>query len=253
MIQPHLRGGDFNGLAATYERYGVGYSSELFAVLEGCGFKCGARVVDVGCGTGISLQPLAQRGMTLTGVDPSAAMLAIAKNAVPAATFVSGGAEQLPFTNSSFDGAVSAQAFHWFDADRAFAELIRVVVPGGPVAIWWKILGAAEPMRELRAAACTRAGVEPSPDALRGGFGAFYRAPFAQRLLRVLPFTARFTVDDWIGYERSRAAVRNHYGAKSEVYFDALRLALLDRYGSPSASMSIQYSQFLYVGTTARS
>jgi ubiquinone/menaquinone biosynthesis C-methylase UbiE len=245
------RAGDFNGLAADYERYRIGYSSELFDALENLGLRRGAHVLDVGCGTGISLQPLLARGMNLTGLDPSAEMLAAAKLVAPGATLVEGKAEQLPFADGSFDAAVSAQAFHWFDADTAFAELIRVVKPGGPIAVWWKMLGSGEAMRAVRAAACARAGVEPSGDALRDGFGAFYRAPFAKRALRVLPFVARFSVDDWIGYERSRASARNSYGDKREAYVEALRIELIAKYGAPTARMEVQYTQFLYVGNSA--
>jgi ubiquinone/menaquinone biosynthesis C-methylase UbiE len=252
MIEQTMRNGDFDGLAAMYERYRVGYSSELFDALEGLGFKRGARVLDAGCGTGIAAAALADRGLTVTGLDPSGEMLAVAKAAVPSATFVSGSVEGLPFPNASFDAASSAQAFHWFDAPRAFAELMRVVVPGGPVAVWWKILGTDEPLRALRATACAQVGVEPSGDPLRGGFGAFYQAPFAQRVLRVLPFNARFSVDDWMGYERSRADARNGYGVKREAYFEALRAQLIGAYGSPAAPIIVRYAQFLYVGTTLR-
>jgi len=40
-------------------------------------------------------------------------------------------AEALPFAAGSLDAVVAAQAFRWFDADRALAELARVVRPGG--------------------------------------------------------------------------------------------------------------------------
>jgi ubiquinone/menaquinone biosynthesis C-methylase UbiE len=213
MIEQHPGGRAFDGLAANYERYRVGYSNELFDALENLGFRRGMAVLDAGCGTGLSMEPLAARGMTVTGVDSSGQMLAAAKHAVPGAAVVEAKVEALPFPDRHFDAAVSAQAFHWFDADKAYAELSRVVKPGGPIAVWWKILGSSEPMRALRAAACARAGVEPGADPLRGGFGAFYRAPFASRTLRVLPFLARFSIDDWIGYERSRASTRDAYRA----------------------------------------
>jgi ubiquinone/menaquinone biosynthesis C-methylase UbiE len=179
-------------------------------------------------------------------------MLAAAKLAVPGATFTAGRVEALPFADRSFDSAVSAQAFHWFEADEAYAELARVVKPGGPIAVWWKVLGSDDPMRALRTAACRQIGVGPAPDSGRGGFSAFYRAPFATRTLRVLPFTARFCVDDWIGYERSRAAVQAAYGAKVEAYLDALRAGLIAKYGSPAQPVDVRYTQFLYVGSTPK-
>jgi len=250
MIEQHASGSAFDGLAANYGRYRIGYSSELFDALETLGFRRGMSVLDAGCGTGLSMGPLAARGMKVAGVDPAPAMLAAAKLAVPGATFTQGRVEALPFLDRSFDAAVSAQAFHWFEADKGYAELARVVKPGGPIAVWWKALGSDDPMRALRAAACRRIGVEPVPDSLRGGFSAFYRASFAARTLRVLPFTARFRVDDWIGYERSRAAPQAAYGAKLEAYLDALRAGLLAKYGSPAQHVDVRYTQFLYVGST---
>jgi ubiquinone/menaquinone biosynthesis C-methylase UbiE len=243
--------GDFSGLAADYERYRIGYSNELFEVLEKLGFRRGSRVLDVGCGTGISMEPLAARGLSVTGIDPSAEMLAAAKHAVPGATLVHGSVEALPFSDRKFDAALSAQAFHWFDGDKAFAQLIRVVKPGGPIAVWWKVLATDDPLRALRAAACAQAGVEPSADALHGGFGAFYRAAFASRTLRVLPFRARFRVEDWIGYERSRALARNAYGARRAAYIDALRAGLCAEFGSPEAGLDVRYVQYLFVGSCA--
>jgi ubiquinone/menaquinone biosynthesis C-methylase UbiE len=250
MIEKHSRASAFDGLAANYDRYRIGYSSELFDVLEKLGFRRGISVLDAGCGTGLSMGPLAARGMQLVGVDPSPPMLAAAKLAVPAATFSEGSVEALPFADGTFDAAVSAQAFHWFDADKAYAELTRVVKPGGPIAVWWKILSTDDPLRALRAAASGGIGIEPAADSLRGGFSAFYRAPFAARTLRVLPFTARFRVEDWIGYERSRAAAQHAYGAKLEAYLEALRAGLVAKYGSPAAQLDVRYTQFLYLGST---
>jgi ubiquinone/menaquinone biosynthesis C-methylase UbiE len=249
MMEQGTSANDFNGLAANYGRFRIGYSGELFDALQGLGVRRGSHVLDVGCGTGISMQPLVARGVRVTGLDPSTEMLAAGKLAVPAATFVLGNAEALPFADGSFDAAVSAQAFHWFDADAAFAELIRVVRPGGPIAVWWKILGTSDPMRAVRAAACARVGVQPPAD-LKGGFSAFYRAPLTDRKLRVLPFSARFGIEEWIGYERSRASARNAFGPKLDAYLDALRGELLAKHGS-QARVEVRYTQYLYVGSAS--
>lgn len=252
MIEQDVRAGSFDGLAANYQRYRIGYSSGLFDMLETLGIRRGSRVLDAGCGTGISLEPLVARGMQVTGLDLSDDMLAVAKAAFPGAAFAAGRVEAQPFPDRSFDAAVCAQAFHWFDADNAFAELIRVVKPGGPIAVWWKILSSDDGMRALRAAACAQAGVQPAPEPLAGGFGAFYRAPFASRTLRVIPFQARMSIDDWIGYERSRAAARDAHGAKLETYLEALRTELNAKYTASGARFDVRYVQYLYVGTTAQ-
>ena len=57
--------------------------------------------------------------------------------ALPAVPAVAGTAEALPLRGQSVDAVTVAQAFHWFDADRAFAELARVLPLGGRVGLIW--------------------------------------------------------------------------------------------------------------------
>jgi ubiquinone/menaquinone biosynthesis C-methylase UbiE len=252
MIHQRARASDFNDLAVDYDRYRIGYSNELFDVFGASGLPRAAAVLDAGCGSGFATEPLVARGMNVTGIDPSPRMLESAKRRAPTATFVEATVEELPFGDRKFDAAVSAQAFHWFDNDRAFAELMRVVKPGGTIGVWWKVLGSDDPLRVLRTAAAKRAGVAPVAERQRAGFSAFYRAPFANRTLRVLPFVARVSVDDWIGYERSRASVRNGYGDRRAAYLEALRAELGAQYGSPAARLEVRYTQYLYIGHCAR-
>jgi len=243
--------GDFDDLAANYEQFRTGYSSDLFDSLGELGFRNGMRVLDVACGSGISMDPLVARGMNLVGIDSSTEMLKAAKRRVPAATLAHGRAEALPFENAFFDGAISAQSFHWFDQPAVLREMIRVVRSGGPVAVWWKVLTASDKMRTFRAAACKEVGLPVADKILKGGFRAFYGAPFARRALRVLPHIVRVSVDDWIGYERSRAQARNNYGTRRDAYIDALRRQLLEAAGTSGASIDVRYMQYLYVGYVA--
>jgi ubiquinone/menaquinone biosynthesis C-methylase UbiE len=85
-------------------------------------------VLDVGCGTGhwLTLRPV------IVGLDPSAAMLARARDVALGARLVRGRAEQLPFPDESFDRLFCVNALHHFD-DRVqfFAEARRVLRPGG--------------------------------------------------------------------------------------------------------------------------
>jgi SAM-dependent methyltransferase len=97
----------------------------------------GRRVLDVGCGTGRLLQQLvAHFDAKGTGVDASAEMLAVARRNVPSGVeLVAGLAEELPFADSSFERAVLQLVVQHLDRPRAFAELRRVLVPGGRIAI----------------------------------------------------------------------------------------------------------------------
>ena len=93
------------------------------------------RVLDVGCGPGAAVRAAAQRGAAVTGVDPSPVMLKLARGMTrlqPGVTLREGTAEALPLPDRSFDVAWAvASAHHWSDPTAAFAELRRVLVPGG--------------------------------------------------------------------------------------------------------------------------
>ena len=238
----------FDDLAKDYDKYRTGYSTELFDELVNFGLSPGKSVLDIGCGNGIASVALAARGCVLTGVDPSEPMLVNARLRVPEGKFVVGSAENLPFADRTFDHAICAQAFHWFDQPRAFEETIRVVKPGGVVPVWWKVLTHDAAIRVIRDAACTDADLAPPKDVFGGAFKAFYAAPFSERSLRVMPFIWRTTVKTWVGYERSRAKARNAFASKREAYLKALEKRLVREAGGPDAAMIAPYMQYVYIG-----
>ena len=94
----------------------------------------GRRVLEVGCGTGRFLAALAGRAKAW-GVDPSPEMLEVARGRAQGAGLKLGSAEQLPFKDAWFERAVMWLVVHLVDRPRAFAELHRVLSPGGRFAI----------------------------------------------------------------------------------------------------------------------
>jgi SAM-dependent methyltransferase len=102
----------------------------------------GQRVLDVACGTGVLARAAAVRtgpGGSVTGLDLSPRMIAIASRLSPTLTWQEGAAEALPFPDESFDVVVS-QFGLMFVSDPALAlrEMMRVLKPGGrlAVAVW---------------------------------------------------------------------------------------------------------------------
>jgi demethylmenaquinone methyltransferase/2-methoxy-6-polyprenyl-1,4-benzoquinol methylase len=89
----------------------------------------GARVVDLGCGTGDLCRVLGRAGLRAVGVDMAAGMLAKAHTAAP---LVRADALQLPLADASVDGAVSGFALrNVVDIAACFREAARVIRPGG--------------------------------------------------------------------------------------------------------------------------
>lgn len=93
------------------------------------------KCLDLGCGTGIAIPDLARRGWTVIGVDISADQLRVAREHAGdvAAELVKADASRLPFPDESFDAVVSLLTHTDFDdPEGAFAEVRRVLRPGGP-------------------------------------------------------------------------------------------------------------------------
>lgn len=92
--------------------------------------------LDVGCGAGRStaaLEPLADR---VIGLEPAPGMLAHSRVVAPAAAFVVGRAENLPFLPGTFDLVTAAGSLNYVDLDAFLPELARVLAPGGVMAVY---------------------------------------------------------------------------------------------------------------------
>ncbi|MDQ3157289.1 MAG: class I SAM-dependent methyltransferase [Actinomycetota bacterium] len=97
--------------------------------------KSATHVLDVGSGTGLLLQTLADEMpqiRRLHGIDPAARMVEVARERLPQAEFVLATAESIPTEASEFDLVVSSESFgHWRDQPEGLREIHRVLKPGG--------------------------------------------------------------------------------------------------------------------------
>lgn len=94
-------------------------------------------VIDVGAGTGKLTRELISAPATVIALDPVAEMLALIPGRAPRAHLVLGSAETIPVADAAVSAVTAAQAFHWFDPDRAWDEFARVLRPNGVVVLVW--------------------------------------------------------------------------------------------------------------------
>jgi SAM-dependent methyltransferase len=116
----------FSDRAGAYARHRPGYPAQaLDALFRGLGPENDLVVADIGAGTGISTQLLAERVRAVIAIEPNAGMRERAQT-LPNVTWQDGTAEQTQLPDKSVDVAVAFQAFHWFDAVDAFREFTRI-------------------------------------------------------------------------------------------------------------------------------
>jgi SAM-dependent methyltransferase len=128
----------FGTEAETYERSRPSYPSDAVAwLVDALHIAPGATVVDLAAGTGKLTRLLMPTGADIVAIEPVDGMRHTLRTILRAVPVVGGSAEAIPISAGAVDALTVAQAFHWFDADAAFAEFGRVLRPGGRVGIIW--------------------------------------------------------------------------------------------------------------------
>lgn len=156
----------FNRLADEY-RHRPGYPAALLDRLLALGGGPGARVAELGAGTGHLALPLAGLGARVTAVEPARAMLeALRAAGVPGVEPIQAAAEETGLPAGAFDLVVLADALQWVDPDRAGREASRLLAPGGALAVVTPRLAATPflaALGERIAAANPKARPAPPP------------------------------------------------------------------------------------------
>jgi SAM-dependent methyltransferase len=139
----------FSLRAEHYAKYRPGYPSALvdFLVHE-LGFVRDSAIADIGSGTGILSRLLLERRITVLGVEPNRQMRQAAESSLssyPGFLSINGTAEATTLATASVDGVVAAQAFHWFDPQKAIPEFHRIAKPGASLALIWNVRKSGAP------------------------------------------------------------------------------------------------------------
>jgi SAM-dependent methyltransferase len=131
----------FGAVAAQYDAARPRYPEALFDAVEELSGRPlrGARVLDVGAGTGIVTRLLLGRGAEVVAVEPTPGMAAQLRGVLPQVPLVRADGNRLPFADGSADFVTYGQAFHWTTPARSVPEARRVLRPGGALAVFWNV------------------------------------------------------------------------------------------------------------------
>jgi len=135
---------------ATYENFGKAYADAIECNAWNAGYERpstlallppveGKHVLDAGCGPGVYSQWLVEHGATVTGLDASPTMVALAKERLGAAAEIrlwNLDEHPLPFADRHFDLVLSALSIHYLsDLEGTFREFARILRPAGKVVV----------------------------------------------------------------------------------------------------------------------
>jgi ubiquinone/menaquinone biosynthesis C-methylase UbiE len=133
--------GRFSSRVENYVRYRPDYPYEIIELMVGeMGLNENSLVADIGSGTGIFTKLLLGANCTVYGVEPNRAMRQAGDEFLkdfPKFKSVNGTAENTNLPAESIDYITSAQAFHWFDPERAKQEFRRILRPEGYIVLVW--------------------------------------------------------------------------------------------------------------------
>ncbi len=131
----------FSDRVENYVKYRPSYPPQVIELFrDQLGLTPDSIVADVGSGTGISAKIFLENGNVVFGVEPNGPMRAAAEEflaAYPNFHSRNGTAEATGLEDDAVDVVIAAQAFHWFEPESTKKEFVRILKPGGHIALIW--------------------------------------------------------------------------------------------------------------------
>lgn len=239
----------FSALAEGYARHRPGYPSELFRFLAE---QAPSREQAWDCATGsgqaaIGLAPHFDRVVATDGSPQQVAQAAPCRGV----DYRVAPAEASGLPDASLDLITVAQALHWFDLDPFYAEVRRVLKPGGIIAVWSYNLLTIAPAVDAVVNHLYEAVVGPYWPAERRHVENGYRDlpfPFERVATPAFAMTAEWDLGHLLGYLQTWSATRRFREAQGEDPVETIREALEAAWGEPHATRQVRWPLRLRVG-----
>jgi SAM-dependent methyltransferase len=211
--------------------------------------RAGLPIADIGAGTGISSRLLADRGLPVLAIEPNKGMRDSAEPH-PLVTWHDGIAENTSLDDASVHLVLCAQAFHWFNADKALAEFHRILRKGGVLCLLWNDRDNSDRLTAAYSDAITRASDNHPAAQDRSACGQliFHTPLFKDATLEVFPSEQPMTLDALIGRALSASYAPKH-GPKHDAMIADLTTAHAT-HADAQGIVSMKYTTRLYRATT---
>lgn len=239
----------FDAAAAEYDLARPNYPDELYDTLEQrIGLLAGRLLLDCGAGTGIASRQLAARGGRVVSLDIGEQMLRRARARSPGLPCVLADGNVLPVAAGRADVVTFAQSWHWFDQQRAPAEVARVLRPGGWWAAWWNQAESGEDWFRAYQAVLTAAC--PSYRRQHHSPDWSHASVTAGGLLRpagsvAVRWTRQVSVSDWLTEDRSKSYVIELAPAAGKKLLGQLAAIVGPQF--PAGQMLVPYTSQLWL------
>ena len=205
---------------------------------------------DAGCGNGQAAREWAGRFTAVFASDPSAAQVAGAV-ALPNVRYAVEPAEQCSLADAAADLVSVAQALHWFDFARFFAEVRRVLRPGGVFAAWSYGLMRIDPAVDAVVRDFEHGTVGPYWPPERRHVDAGYATiefPFERIDLPPFAIALDWQAEQALAYLGTWSAVQRHDAATGVDSIARLRPALREAWGDPARVRRVEWPLVVWAG-----
>lgn len=247
------RGNTFDEIADLYDRVRPDPPPQGMAALLDR-LPAGARVLEIGCGTGKATAALVRHGVQVTAVEPGVSLATLARRNVPAAEIITVRFEDFE-PDGTFDAVVAVQSFHWVDTAAGLNGCARALRAGGTLALLWNLdvsdgtpfWRATLPLYEhfMPSQDGALAGPEERIDSIEQAFRA--HATFAGVRRETWRDERVYSAQDYLDLKRTDSSVRVLPPADQERFLAGLA-KVLEAFGG---TVTRHYQIVLLTGTAA--